>query len=300
MLQRSPSYLLSLPAHDAVAGLLQRLLPASAAHRVVRWKNILVSLGIHQFSRRAPGMARRLLRQGAAKSLPQGYEVEKHFNPRYKPWDQRLCLVPDSDFFQAVSAGRASVVTDQIDTFTEHGIRLQSGQQLEADIIVSATGLRMLALGAAQLTVDGTPVDPGQSFIYKGVMLSNVPNFAFCIGYTNASWTLRADLASTFVCRLLNHMDRHGYRTCRPACDPATLDARPLLDLTSGYVARAAAHLPKQAAEEPWRIRQNYILDMLTMKLSRMEDGILKFGAPLPAPRTHTSEESTTLSSVGD
>jgi monooxygenase len=299
MLQRSPSYLLSLPAHDAVSGLLQRLLPSSAAHRLVRWKNILVSLGIHQFSRRAPGMARRLLRQGAAKSLPQGYEVDKHFNPRYRPWDQRLCLVPDADFFQAVSAGRASVVTDQIDTFTEHGIRLQSGQQLEADIIVSATGLRMLALGAAQLTVDGTPVDPGHTFIYKGVMLSNIPNFAFCIGYTNASWTLRADLASTFVCRLLNHMDRHGYRTCRPACDPAALDAKPLLDLTSGYVARAAAHLPKQATEKPWRIRQNYIFDMLTMKLSTMEDGILKFGAPAPATR-HTPEESRTLSSVGD
>jgi len=157
----------------------------------------------------------------------------------------------------------------------------------------------MLALGAVQLTVDGTPVDPGHTFIYKGVMLSNVPNFAFCIGYTNASWTLRADLASTFVCRLLNHMDRHGYRTCRPACDPAALDAKPLLDLTSGYVARAAAHLPKQGTEEPWRIRQNYILDMLTMKLSRIEDGILKFGASAPAPRL-TPEESTTLSSVGN
>jgi cation diffusion facilitator CzcD-associated flavoprotein CzcO len=299
MLQRSPSYLLSLPAHDAVAGLLHRLLPASAAHRIVRWKNILVSLGIYQFSRRAPGMASRLLRQGVAKDLPQGYEVEKHFNPRYRPWDQRLCLVPDADFFQAVSAGRASVVTDQIDTFTEHGIRLQSGQQLEADIIVSATGLRMLALGAVQLTVDGTRVDPGHAFIYKGAMLSNVPNFAFCIGYTNASWTLRADLASTFVCRLLNHMDRHSYRTCQPTCDPSALDAKPLLDLTSGYVARAAAHLPKQAAQEPWRIRQNYILDMLTMKVSRLEDGILKFGAPAPATR-HTPEESTTLSSVGN
>jgi cation diffusion facilitator CzcD-associated flavoprotein CzcO len=244
-------------------------------------------------------MASRLLRQGAAKDLPQGYEVEKHFNPRYRPWDQRLCLVPDADFFQAVSAGRASVVTDQIDTFTEHGIRLQSGQQLEADIVVSATGLRMLALGAVQLTVDGTHVDPGHTFIYKGAMLSNVPNFAFCIGYTNASWTLRADLASTFVCRLLNHMDRHSYRTCRPTCDPSALDAKPLLDLTSGYVARAAAHLPKQAAQEPWRIRQNYILDMLTMKVSRLEDGILKFGAPAPATR-HTPEESTTLSSVGN
>lgn len=300
MLQRSPSYLLSLPAHDAVAGLLQRWLPAGAAHRIVRWKNILVSLALYQLSRHAPSTARRLLRLGAAKSLPQGFEVDKHFNPRYRPWDQRLCIVPDSDFFRAVSDGRASVVTEQIDTLTEDGVRLQSGQQLDADIIVAATGLRMVALGSVQLSVDGAPVDPGQAFIYKGVMLSNVPNFAFCIGYTNASWTLRADLASTFVCRLLNHMDRHRYRTCRPACDPAAFDAKPLLDLTSGYVARAAAHLPKQASKKPWLIRQNYILDMLTMKLSRMEDGILKFGAPAPANHADMSDESTALSSVGD
>lgn len=294
MLQRSPSYILSLPAHDALAGLLLRWLPASAVHRIVRWKNILVSLGIYQLSRRAPATARRLLREGAARSLPQGYEIDKHFNPRYQPWDQRLCLIPDSDFFKAISKGRASVVTDQIDTFTEQGIRLQSGQQLEADIIVTATGLQMLALGSVHLTVDGKPIDPGQTFIYKGTMLSNVPNFAFCIGYTNASWTLRADLASTFVCRLLNHMDRHGYRTCRPACDLASLHAKPLLNLTSGYVLRAAANLPKQAAEKPWLIRQNYILDMLAMKLSRLEDGIVEFGAPIPTPRANKAEEITT------
>ncbi len=181
--------------------------------------------------------------------------------------------------FKAISAGRASVVTDEIETFTERGIRLKSGEELEADIIVSATGLQMLALGAVRLTVDGAPVDTPRSFIYKGTMLSNVPNFAFCIGYTNASWTLRADLASTYVCRVLNHMDRHGYRTCKPACDPSTLEARPLLNLNSGYVRRAAADLPKQAATAPWLIRQNYIRDSFTMKLSRLEDGILEFDA---------------------
>ena len=277
MLQRSPSYILSLPAHDAVAALLGRLLPGNAAHRAVRWKNILVSLGIYQLSRRAPDITRSLLRQAAAKNLSPGYEIDKHFNPRYRPWDQRLCFVPDSDLFKAISAGRASVVTDQIDTLTERGIQLRSGDQLEADIIISATGLQMLALGAVRLIVDAKPVDPAHTFVYKGVLLSNVPNFAFCVGYTNASWTLRADLASIFVCRLLNHMDRKGYRTCMPECDTPSLQAKPLLNLNSGYVLRAAADLPKQAGKKPWFIRQNYLLDMLTMKLSKLEDGILKF-----------------------
>jgi monooxygenase len=298
MLQRSPSYLLSLPARDPLAGLLRRWLPASIVHRFVRWKNILVSLGIYQLSRRAPATARRLLREGAAKSLPQGYEVDKHFNPRYQPWDQRLCLVPDADFFKAVRKGRASVVTDQIETFTERGVRLQSGQELDADIIVTATGLQLLALGSVRLAVDGAPVDPGQTFIYKGTMLSNVPNFAFCIGYTNASWTLRADLASTFVCRLLRHMDRHGYRTCMPVGNLASLRAKPLLQLTSGYVLRAAANLPKQATQKPWLIRQNYILDLFTMKLSRLEDGIIRFGAPVPSTRTQEAKQITTSPAV--
>ncbi len=169
------------------------------------------------------------------------------------------------------------MATGQIDTFTESGVRLQSGEELPADVIVTATGLQMLALGGVRLVIDGAPVDPGHAFIYKGVMLSNVPNFAFCIGYTNASWTLRADLASTFVCRLLNHMDRKGYRTCMPVCDPSSLEAKPLLDLTSGYIQRAAANLPKQSSHKPWFIRQNYILDMLTMKLGRLDDGVLKF-----------------------
>jgi cation diffusion facilitator CzcD-associated flavoprotein CzcO len=296
MLQRSPSYILSLPTHDPVASVLRRLLPWSAAHRLVRWKNILVSMGIYQVSRRAPNLARRMLRDGAAKSLPQGYEVDKHFNPRYQPWDQRLCLVPDSDLFNAIREGRASVITDHIVTFTERGIRLQSGKELDADIIVTATGLQMLALGAVRLSVDGRLIDPGDTFIYKGTMLSNVPNFGFCVGYTNASWTLRADLASTFVCRLLNHMDRHGYGTCTPVCDSGSMEAKPLLDLNSGYVLRAAPNLPKQGAQEPWLIRQNYFLDMFTMKWSRLEDGILKFGARVPAARKEMGEEIPTAS----
>ena len=294
MLQRSPSYTLSLPDHDLVADWLRRFLPAGPAHRIARWKNILISLGIYQLSRRAPDYMRRLLRGGAAKSLPAGYDIDKHFNPRYQPWDQRLCLVPDSDLFKAVSQGQASVVTDEVETFTEHGIRLQSGQELEADIIVTATGLQMLALGAVRISVDGTPIHPGDAFVYKGAMLSNVPNFAFCIGYTNASWTLRADLASTFVCRVLRYMKRRGYHICIPMCNSATMEPRPLLNLTSGYVTRAAADLPKQSAVPPWMIRQNYILDMLTMKLSRMEDGILHFHKGISHARTAMPEKVAT------
>lgn len=300
MLQRSPSYILSLPTEDAAAKLLQRLLPGSAAYRIARWKNILITIAIYQFCRRAPKVARRLLLQGAAKSLPDHYEIDKHFSPRYQPWDQRLCVVPDADLFRSITEGRVSVVTDQIDTLNERGVQLQSGRQLEADIIVSATGLQMLALGAVHLSVDGTPIDPGHMFVYKGTMIGNVPNFAFCMGYTNASWTLRADLATVFVCRLLNHMDRHGYRTCKPVCDPLSLQPRPLLDLTSGYVARAAANLPKQATKRPWLIRQNYILDMLAMKWDTLEDGILNFEVPSVAARNNRAEETLIASSADD
>lgn len=280
MLQRSPTYILDLPNQDPLADLIRRCLPERAALRLIRWKNIGINLGIYQIARWAPQFARRKLRKGAIKNLPKGYDVDTHFNPRYRPWDQRLCLVPDADLFKAISSGKASIVTDQIHTFSEWGIRLQSGEELEADVVVSATGLQMLALGGIHLILDGVPVDTGRTFIYKGTMVSNVPNFAFCIGYTNASWTLRADLASNFVCRLLNHMERRGYRTCVPACDFESMEPKPLLDLTSGYVTRAAESLPKQAGRKPWWIKQNYILDMLTMRLSRIEDGILKFGAP--------------------
>lgn len=297
MLQRSPSYVLSLPQHDPVAGLLRRVLPLRTALQLVRWKNILINIAIYQISRLSPSRMRRMLRAGAVKDLPQGYEVDKHFNPRYQPWDQRLCLIPDSDLYKAISSGKASIVTAEIETFTERGIRLKSGEYLDADIVVSATGLRMLALGGVQLIVDGEPVQTSREFIYKGTMLSNVPNFAFCIGYTNAPWTLRADLASTYVCRVLNHMDRRGYRTCTPVCDPASLEPRPLLNLTSGYVQRAAADLPKSASKAPWLIRQNYIRDLMTMKFSRLQDGILKFSKAAAMQRADAPEE---VSAVGD
>ena len=298
MLQRSPSYILSLPDHDSVADLLRRRLPAGIAHWIARWKNIFLNLWIYQMSRRAPNFMRRMLRDGALKILPQGYDVDKHFNPRYQPWDQRLCLIPNADLYQSIREGRASVVTDQIETFTECGIRLQSGQELAADIIVTATGLQMLALGGLNISVDGQQTHPGEAFVYKGVMLSNVPNFAFCIGYTNASWTLRADLASVFVCRLLNYMDRRGYGMCTPVCNSAAMESRPLLNLTSGYVLRAVADLPKQAARQPWVIKQNYILDLLMMKLSRMEDGVLKFTRPPVTTRVALPKDVTAASRV--
>lgn len=300
MLQRSPTYILDLPNHDPLADLIRRCLPERAALRLIRWKNIAISLGIYYLARRAPQFMRSKLREGTIKNLPKGYDVDKHFNPRYAPWDQRLCLVPDADLFRAISSGKASIVTGHIDTFSERGIRLQSGEKLEADIIVSATGLQMLAIGGVKLIVDGMSIDTGRTFIYKGTMVSNVPNFAFCIGYTNASWTLRADLASTYVCRLLNYMDRRGYRTCVPACDFDSMEAKPLLDLTSGYVTRAAQSLPKQAGRKPWLIKQNYILDMLTMKFSRIEDGILKFGAPRAMHGADTPEDNTVSTSAAD
>jgi len=300
MLQRSPSYILSVPAVDHIAERLRRFLPEGLAHRILRWKNILVSTVLYQLSRRRPEFMKGLFRKIAVGNLPAGYDVDTHFKPKYEPWDQRLCLVPDSDLFKAIRGGRASVATGEIETFTECGIRLRSGEEIEADIIVSATGLRMLALGGVKLTVDGAAVEPGRTFIYKGAMLGNIPNFAFCVGYTNASWTLRADLSSTFVCRLLNHMKRGGYRVCRPVCDPAGLEERPLLGLNSGYVLRAAADLPKQASEKPWIMRQNYILDMITMKLGRLNDGVLKFEKKLPATQAEMQEKVSTAYSGND
>jgi len=293
MLQRSPTYIMTLPAHDPVAAVVRRILPDRAAHGFLRWKNILLTLGVFGISRAAPNLTKTVIRYGAKKHLPPGYDLETHFKPRYQPWDQRLCLVPDSDLFEAICAGRASVVTGHIDTFTRTGIRLKSGLELPADVVVSATGLQMLALGGVQLTVNGTPVEPGRSFVYKGVMLSNVPNFAFCVGYTNASWTLRADLSSTFVCRLLNHMQLNRYHIVVPVCDPAKLAPKPLLDFNSGYVLRAAADLPKQATKRPWFIRQNYIRDAVTMKLAPINDGVLQFATAVQAKASSFSFGST-------
>jgi len=298
MLQRSPTYFrLGRNAIELAEQLRQLQVKEEWIHEIVRRK-ILFEQDV--FTKRCisePDQVKKELLGQISAVVGPDYDIATHFTPTYRPWRQRIAFVPDADLFHGIKSGKASVVTDEIDRFTEDGILLKSGKALEADIIVSATGLQMLALGAVQLNVDGEAVVPGRHFIYKGTMLSNVPNFAFCIGYTNASWTLRADLASTYVCRVLNHMDRHSYRTCKPACDPSRLEARPLLNLNSGYVRRAAADLPKQAATAPWLIRQNYLRDMLTMKISRLEDGILQFGTAAAVARADVREE---VRAVGD
>ena len=282
MLQRSPSYILTLPAEDPIARGLHRFLPEKWAGRAARWKNVTVTLAFYQLCRRRPDRAKRVLGAAARRQLPDGYRLDPDFTPRYNPWDQRMCVVPDGDLFAVIRAGKASIVTDEIDTFTETGIRLRSGQELAADIIVTATGLRLVACGAIRLDVDGAEVRPGEKFVYRGFMLSDVPNFAMCVGYTNASWTLRADLTSQSVCRLINHMDRHGYPQSVPRLRDAEARPRPLLDLTSGYVQRAADLLPKQGDRPPWRLRQNYVLDYLSARFGDLTES-LEFPAPAGA-----------------
>ncbi len=277
MLQRSPTYVVSMPSEDRIANKIREFLPENTAHNIVKWKNVVLSTAFYQLCRRAPEMAKKLLRKGLEVGLPKDFDIDTHFKPQYDPWDQRLCIVPDADMFNAIRRGKASVVTDKIKTFTKNGIVLESGQELPADIIVTATGLQLLSCGGIQGTVDGRSVDLGRTFVYKGLMLSGVPNFAFCAGYTNASWTLRAELSSAYVCRLLNHMDRKGYRQCLPHLEEGSVEPRPLLDLTAGYVQRAADEFPKQGNKAPWFFRQNYVLDMLTMKLGAVDDGVMAF-----------------------
>jgi monooxygenase len=277
MLQRSPTYIAALPGEDAIANKIREVLPEGAAHDVIRWKNVGMGLLFYQLCRRAPGLAKRLLRGGVRKELGRDFDVDAHFKPRYEPWDQRLCLVPDADLFKAMKTGRASVVTDRIRTFTKKGILLESGQELPADIIVTATGLELKLGGGIQMTVDGRELEPGKMFVYKGLMLSGVPNFALCVGYTNASWTLRAELSSRYVCRLLRHMDEKGYKQCVPEADGSAGDPQPLLGLSSGYVQRAADRLPRQGSKGPWYLRQNYVLDLLTMRLGPVDDRAMVF-----------------------
>jgi monooxygenase len=284
MLQRSPTYVLSLPAEDPVAVRLRRFLPPRAVYAIVRWKNVLLQSLIYHLSRRRPQLIKKMIRRGVESSLPQGYDIDTHFEPRYNPWDQRLCLVPDGDLFRTLSRGDASVVTDRVETFTERGLKLESGKELEADVIVTATGLSLLFLGGMELSVDGEPVDVPQTMAYKGMMLGGVPNFAFTVGYTNASWTLKADLVSEYVCRLLAHMDAHGYVSSRPEPDPSVAET-PLLDFNSGYVLRSLDDLPKQGEREPWKLRQNYVLDIRSIRRGAIDDGTLKFSRPAPRRR---------------
>jgi monooxygenase len=277
MLQRSPTYILPLPTEDPVAAKLVQLLGARRGYAITRWKNVLVNMLIYRLSRRRPDMLRGWIRKLTIKQLPPGYDVDTHFKPVYNVWDQRLCFVPDGDLFKAISDGRASVVTDQIASFTENGLQLASGKELAADVIVTATGLRLLPLGGAELTVDGEPVRLPETMAYKGMMLSGVPNCVFTIGYTNASWTLKADLVSEYTCRLLRYMDARGYDSCVPVNDDPRIAERPLLDFAAGYVVRSIDQFPKAGSRRPWRLGMNYLHDVVTVRYGKINDGSMRF-----------------------
>ena len=274
MLQRSPSYVVTLPATDPIAEVLTRRLPAKVAYALVRWKNVLLTMLSFNLSRRYPHAMRKVIRRGVQRRLPEGYDVDTHFNPRYNPWQQRMCLVPDSDLFEALSRGDASIVTDGIETFTETGVKLTSGAELEADVIVTATGLNLLLLGGMEVAVDGEDVDFANKVAYKGMMLSGVPNLAIALGYTNASWTLKCDLVAEYVCRLLNHMDAHGYAIATPKAPDPSLPIEPFIDFNSGYVLRSIADLPKQGATPPWRLHQNYFRDIRMLRRGPVDDAM--------------------------
>jgi monooxygenase len=276
MLQRSPTYVVSLPSRDPLAQRLSRV-PERVAFPIIRWKSILLAMASYQLSRRKPDLLRDLIRKATVKQLPEHIDVDTHFKPSYNPWDQRLCFVPDGDLFKALRRGTASVVTDTIETFTERGIRLGSGAELEADIVVTATGLNLKPFGGIELTVDGAAVKLPETMAYKALMLSGVPNFAFTIGYTNASWTLKADLVAEYVSRLLRHLDEHGHRSVVPVAE-AGIGQQPFMDFSSGYVLRSLGNLPKQGDRAPWRLRQNYLHDVRTIRRDAIDDGVLRFG----------------------
>lgn len=278
MLQRSPSHIAVRPLVDETALKLQKLAPPAVAHGLIRWKNVLTSIFYYQIARRKPDLFNQRLLDTARERVGEGFDA-RHFTPNHKPWDQRVCVVPDGDLFQVIHEGRASIVTDTIKTFTPGGICLTGGGELPADIVVTATGLKLNVLGDMEFTVDGTPLDVPGTLVYKGMMLSGVPNFAYAFGYTNSSWTLKAELTADYVCRLLTHMNRRGFTSVAPMADP-TAEARPLLEFNSGYVARAAATLPKQGTKQPWRVYQNYLLDKYTIQLTPLNDGTLVFMRP--------------------
>lgn len=277
MLQRSPSYVASRPQQDKIANGLRKILPSWIAYKITRAKNVLLNIAFFNLARKYPKGFKKKLIEWVREELGPDYDVETHFTPQYDPWDQRLCAVPDADLFQVIRKKRATVVTDHIDRFTETGIKLKSGKELTADIIVPATGLVLQSLGGMELVVDGDTVDIGSTTNYKGMTLSNVPNFAWTVGYTNASWTLKADLTSSYVCRLLNHMEKHGHRVCIPVLDGEAEGSAPLLDFSSGYIQRSIKDLPKQGGKQPWKNHQNYIADLLHLKFESLDDGVMKF-----------------------
>lgn len=277
MLQRSPGYIVSMPSTDPMAVALKRILPARILWPLMRWKGALMTQLSYHVSQRWPRLMKTFVRKGVERNLPADYAIDPHFRPRYEPWDQRICLVPDGDLFRALKKGTASIATDEIETFTETGIRLASGEEIEADVIVTATGLNLLLLGGMELSVDGEEVVHSERVAYKGAMLSGVPNMVMALGYTNASWTLKCDLVSEYVCRLLNHMDDNGYERVTPREPDPTLEREPILDLKSGYVMRSINKLPKQGVRKPWRLYQNYPRDIGMFRRDPIEDGEIEF-----------------------
>lgn len=277
MLQRSPTYIVARPSEDALANWMRRHLPGKLAYALTRWKRILLGMYIFQLCRRNPAKVTRLIQDGVRMALGPDYDVATHFTPRYNPWDQRLCLAPDGDFFAAIKSGRASVATDEIQHFTATGITLKSGATLDADLIVTATGLNLQVLGGLTLSVDGEAVDLATTLNYKGVMFSDVPNLASSFGYTNASWTLKCDLTCEFVSRLLNHMKKHNVRQCTPRNTDASITAAPWVDFSSSYFARSLHLFPKQGSRAPWRLYQNYPRDILLLRYGKVADGVLAF-----------------------
>ncbi len=296
MLQRSPTYIVSRPSEDGFARWTHRRLPGGIADTATKWKSVLLGIATYSYARRKPETLKALILKRVRAQLPDNYEVERDFEPSYAPWDQRICLVPDADLFEAMREGKATIVTDRIARFTPGGIALASGRELPADIVVTATGLVLRLMGGVALRVDGAVVNPADRLIYKGMMLSDVPNLALAFGYTNASWTLKCDLSARYACRLIRHMDDHGYRSCTPRADDASITREPMLNFTSGYVQRANAILPHQGSKAPWKVHQNYVLDLAALKFGKLEDGTMKFDKAgdtrhLPVAARHETEK---------
>ncbi|MES2721954.1 MAG: NAD(P)/FAD-dependent oxidoreductase [Pseudomonadota bacterium] len=277
MLQRSPTYVVAAPGEDKQANWLRTKLPAKLAYAITRWRKVLFGMVFYNYARKQPAKVKAGIIEMVRKEMGPDYDVATHFTPTYNPWDQRICLVPDADLFTALKSGKAEVVTDHIETFTETGIKLKSGKLLEADIVVSATGLVLQAMNGLKLTVDGRVIEPGKTLSYKGMMYSDVPNLASAFGYTNASWTLKCDLTCEYVCRLLNHMKKTGNRQVTPRNDDPNIGEVPWLDFSSGYVQRAMASFPKQGTKAPWKLHQNYALDLMNLRFTKIEDGVLQF-----------------------
>jgi cation diffusion facilitator CzcD-associated flavoprotein CzcO len=277
MLQRSPTYIVARPVREDGSRGVGRFLPAGLTHRLVRWWAILFGMYFYTLTRRRPEVAKQRLLRLVRQQLGDEYDIDTHLTPTYNPWDQRLCLAPNGDFFEAIKAGNVSIVTDHIETFTETGIKLRSGEELAADIVVTATGLTMKILSGVELVVDGVPVDMSKTLIYRGMMYRDIPNLASVFGYVNASWTLKCELIAQRLCRVLNYMSRHAYIQCTPRLRDDTIAEEPMLELTSGYVQRAREMMPRQGSSNPWKLHQNYLRDVWSLRFSAVNDGTLEF-----------------------